>query len=533
MTSVHWPWSVLDIAPTEDRKSIREAYSRLLKALDHEAETEAYMELRDARDAALSGQFLHAPAADEEDEDDFGLGDLFDEGTEPEATPPTVSEPEEKPVFTVAYSEEDDRRFQRVVDLFLQDDELAPADAEELGQHVDALFADERMADLGHYARVEGWLAQLLADRFPRGADLFPKVAEYFHWPERAHELGIHPAIPWLFNAHDGRSLVHELGTPGHAYHREWLELTSGKPKGPLWTRAVDKPRMANLIATVRRDYPWLEQEHWQPDLVARWEKKVERSGGVGGPNPWVWFVFVCIFFGALPQCSALDTKSLERDANPAMAAALEAENADQAVTAFLGRNFPEAVAKGRTLESLKAKSPAIYDKLHQRAKYLPDDQKNADNVLMKDLTDAYFMTVDKLPSDRQVADAKLRVAALKKLRKDPQGCVQFIVQPALYARSGNAPVILTEAYRNQIYTVLHDDYGTVKWAFAPNEFVLPGELVGKLIDRSGLSEKRVRAAVSARDSNDLDTCIVTTSLLELLTEIPRKQSEKILPVLL
>lgn len=131
------------------------------------------------------------------------------------------------------------------------------------------------------------------------------------------------------------------------------------------------------------------------------------------------------------------------------------------------------------------------------------------------------------------VADAKLRVAALKKLRKDPQGCVQFIVQPAQYARGGNAPVILTEAYRNQIYTVLHDDYGTVKWAFAPNEFVLPGELVGELIDRSALSEKRVRAAVSARDSNDPDTCIVTTSLLELLTEIPRKQSEKILPVLL
>ena len=37
------------------------------------------------------------------------------------------------------------------------------------------------------------WLGTL-ADRYPRGAALFPKVAAYFHWADRTHELGVHPA---------------------------------------------------------------------------------------------------------------------------------------------------------------------------------------------------------------------------------------------------------------------------------------------------------------------------------------------------
>ena len=151
MSTTHWPWTILQIAPTEDRKAIREAYSRLLKALDHEAETEAYMDLRRARDAALSGEFLH-PHAPDIDEDDFGLGDPLPEGSEPASvdTAPALTEPEEKPVFTVAYDDDDDRRFRRMADLLLDDGELTPEEAGELDGHLDALFADERMADLAH-----------------------------------------------------------------------------------------------------------------------------------------------------------------------------------------------------------------------------------------------------------------------------------------------------------------------------------------------------------------------------------------------
>lgn len=531
MTADFWPWTILQITPTDDRKTIREAYSRLLKALDHEAETEAYMQLRDARDAALSGHFLHPPASNDEADDDFGLGSPLPDDAVPVAeAPPAEPELQEKPAFTVDYSDEDEKRFQRVVDLFLGEGALAPAESEELKQHLDTLFADDRMGDLGHYARVEGWLAQLLADRYPRGAELFPKAADYFHWSERAQELGVHPAIPWLFNAHEGVSLVNEIETPGHAYHREWMELKRGKPDGVLWFRTVDKPRMANLIDTIRRDYPWLEQDHWQPQLVERWEKKVA-GGAVRGPSPWTWFWMICVLFAIVPRFAATDATAPA--ANFAPVAEADAVVIEQRIADFLERNFPKATSDGRTAETLRKAVPKIYASLEDRARNRLQDDAVADNIMMKAITDNYYSMIDKLPYDRQVAEAKFRASAAKKLRDDPQGCVQLIARPATYMRSGNAAAILTDDYRNHMFAVVHDDYAGVKWVSVSKKMVLPGDVVGKLIQRSGLSDAKLRATMSAERPVEADYCRAMGSLFELLTEIPREQASKILPAVL
>lgn len=49
-----FPWSVLGIAPTSDRKAIRKAYAASVKAMDIDAEVEGYAQLRSARDHALA-----------------------------------------------------------------------------------------------------------------------------------------------------------------------------------------------------------------------------------------------------------------------------------------------------------------------------------------------------------------------------------------------------------------------------------------------------------------------------------------------
>ncbi|WP_226638329.1 hypothetical protein [Novosphingobium profundi] len=49
-----FPWSVLGIAPTSDRKAIRKAYAAAVKAMDIDAEVDAYAHLRSARDQALA-----------------------------------------------------------------------------------------------------------------------------------------------------------------------------------------------------------------------------------------------------------------------------------------------------------------------------------------------------------------------------------------------------------------------------------------------------------------------------------------------
>lgn len=533
MSAFHWPWPVLEIAPTDDRKTIREAYSRLLKALDPDAETEAFMALRDARDAALSGQFLHPPRDDGEEEDDFGLGTPLPESEDQPVggiEPLTNAEPAEKPVFTVEYSEADDKRFNRTVELFLGEGELTQGEIAELHEHLDALLSDDRMADLGHYARVEAWLAQLLAERYPRGAALFPRIAEHFQWSERAHELGIHPAIPWLFNAHEGQSLVRELSTPGHKYHREWAELTRGKPQGMLWLRAIDKPRMANLIATVRRDYPWLEQEHWQPDLVARWEKKVA-GGTTSGPNQWVWIIFVVLFLSAIGRMIGSEGAATSGPETPSKLAATVAAEAN--VLDFIQTEFPQAAGDGRTIVTLRKQSPRAYEKLAEVAgRYgAPGDAR--DRLMTREIDEIYFYIIDKLPYKMQVADAKFRAATLKDLQGDAPSCTAFFKNPRSYLRQGRNSDALSPEYRYHMFSVLHDEYGDREWPLVDKTMTIPGEVVGKLIKRSGLSEERLRAAITTDAAPDADVCAAMRSLYEITTEIPEAQANKILPAIM
>lgn len=529
----HWPWVVLQIAPTQDRKLIRDAYSRLLKALDPDAATEAFMELREARDAALSGDFLHPSShlIDESIEDDFGLGDPLPEGVK---SPPSDFKDTEKLQFTVEYSDEDEKQIRRVFDLVTGEGTLTESEMGELQAQLDALFTDDRMGDLGHYARIETWLAQLIAECYPRSAVMFPRAAEYFRWNDRVHELGIHPAIPWLFHAYEGDSLAQELGTLGHEYYREWNELAQGKVQGPLWLRAINKQRMNNLIATIRRDYPWLEQRHWQPELVARWEKKVA-GNGPSSSTLWIWIGIMVLLFALLPRIVGNDRGMPQSHNTQVVLSEAEiAARADEILAAFLDRNFSDSVANGKTLESLKTKSPIIYQLLFNRAQDLPDDLTQVDTILMQELANLYFPAIDKLPFERQVLDARYRAAALKQMRKEPDACIDFMLDPIRFIRGANAHFILEDGlYKKLIYSALHDDYAEMQWKVKKKDFVLPGEVVGKLVQRSGLSEKRVRATFTSEQPPASDRCIVYGSLLELMTEIPRSQADNILPALL
>lgn len=49
------PWDLLGLEPGADRSAIRRAYADRLRAMDPEADPLAFQRLRDARDAALSG----------------------------------------------------------------------------------------------------------------------------------------------------------------------------------------------------------------------------------------------------------------------------------------------------------------------------------------------------------------------------------------------------------------------------------------------------------------------------------------------
>jgi len=539
VSAFHWPWPVLGIAPTDDRKTIREAYARLLKALDPDAATEAFMELRDARDAALSGQFLHPPRAEgEEYEDDFGLGTPLPEGTATPETPPPADhppEPEERPVFTVAYSDDDDRRFQRVVDLLLGEAPLTAADNDEINRHLDTLFADDRMADLGHYARIETWLAQLLAERFPRGAAFFPRIAEHFEWGTRAHELGIHPAIPWLFNSHEGHGLVSELETPGHAYHREWIELARGKPKGPLWTRAIDKPRMANLIGTIRRDYPWLEQEHWQPELVERWEKKTQ-DGATKGPGPWTWLMLGIFLFTLLARIAGSDfpdsapTVALDQSTEEVLDKYRYIESPDLAISAFIESRFPDSDVD---VPSLRAGNPEFFQEMVQVWDIYKMEPESFDSELIEMITEEYFLHLGGLPYPLLVDELKQREAVLLGLQDDPKRCVDFLRNPQSFAARNVETGDIPPRYVGHMLEVIQNKLPELGTGAPLSREPVTEAGLSALSAKSGLAASALAAGLTKPDASDAVRCATRLALYRRLPDLPETEARKLMTLAL
>ena len=93
MTDAVWPFSELEIAPTDDRKAIRRAYARKLKTIDQFNEAKAFQDLREAYEAALH----HAEYPDWLDEgQDEGQDNVgADEESALEAEPAAVFTAEE------------------------------------------------------------------------------------------------------------------------------------------------------------------------------------------------------------------------------------------------------------------------------------------------------------------------------------------------------------------------------------------------------------------------------------------------------
>ncbi|WP_062788189.1 hypothetical protein [Novosphingobium capsulatum] len=155
--------------------------------------------------------------------------------------------------------------------------------------HLQTLLGEAHMAQVERSEEIETWLADLLAQSWPRSAPLLEPAAQALGWERERGTLNERPVIAFLNARLRGLRFARKVQDKAHPLHKAWAELTrTGTRKGLF----VSRRQVRQLIEGVRSNFPELEQ-HFNPVLVAAWEPQGGSGGGIGRNFGWIAIVLI------------------------------------------------------------------------------------------------------------------------------------------------------------------------------------------------------------------------------------------------
>lgn len=268
-------WTELGIAPTEDRGAIRKAYARRLKAIDPEADPQAFITLRDAHDAALN--WLRWKQYDDEfgaEQGEIETPEPVDFPIDPEPAPPAYVSPWAAGSGD-ASSGEVDRSALDELDRLLLDADTAP-DPVLLQSITRRILADPALERIDQADSVGAWLAGAIADASPRSDPIVAMVVEHFDWSAQPDSWNQNRDFGWVAQRHQVLSLIERISQPDHRWNKAYLSLTSSEDRfGPDDWR--ERSNVRDLLHFVGREAPAAVHE-FNADRVDLW------ADGLFGP---------------------------------------------------------------------------------------------------------------------------------------------------------------------------------------------------------------------------------------------------------
>lgn len=256
------PWELLGLEPGADRSAIRRAYADRLRAMDPEADPLAFQRLRDARDAALSGEDWAFPGAAQE--------------PPPEApAPEPAPRPEpEGPAEEVPPIEIDLAAINGLRDMVM--DPASDALPEEIVDQAERVLSDPAMLNVQHAMAVEAFFADLIVHGTPRSDPLIDVAVPFFGWDRAKDEIGGAPVLEWICRRENDRDFEIELAT----LYPSWKKLLDGLRTGPptRWQRLQSwhkGHRVEYLLAYIQDFHPTIMPTLNQ-EAVDWWAERIE-----------------------------------------------------------------------------------------------------------------------------------------------------------------------------------------------------------------------------------------------------------------
>lgn len=578
-------WQLLGIEATADSKAIRRAYAARLRAIDPDQDRDGFAALRDARDQALmlaSGEVADAPSpgimiAGMEvivPSPDMAFSGSLPATCDAASAPLSIAAATPPPdwrmppialdcriaadagdaivlplpdgadaliVPTVTRAEVQDlSRADHALHALLypdpdapsQDRPMHPADIVNGTTLIKRIHAEAQQGAIDLHARVDDWLANILAGSWPRAQPLLAPAARLFGWEALDGQIDAPPAVDFINRRLASDRFAQQVQQKGHPLHRAWQQLAKPTRPGQSWALWWQGAKVDELITTIRRDYPELEQRLDWHRIALREERTGRAIASFGGRI--LFGVVLLQLLGAMARCqdNGSPMPSLPSASDIPVATAPRVPGGLGDVAADMQAAVRAAFGKDIPLDLLNAQAPLVHALFASnwragmgmgwtRARYV--------EAMTGIIRNRYALLARQKGGDSLIAMQRQRLKEERALKGDHWHACAEAAKHGAFADPELIPADLRDPARAQVADLVIAMPDNPVLPPPGGSFSIPGQIVQRVIDQSGLSLDQVSAAFQNK-GKDREQCLTHIALLDAALDANKATRAALLP---
>ncbi len=242
-----------------------------------------------------------------------------------------------------------------------QDRPMHPADIVNGTTLIKRIHAEAQQGAIDLHARVDDWLANILAGSWPRAQPLLAPAARLFGWDALEGQIDAPPAVDFINRRLASDRFAQQVQQKGHPLHRAWQQLAKPTRPGQSWALWWQGAKVDELITTIRRDYPELEQRLDWHRIALREERTGLAIASFGGRI--LFGVVLLQLLGAMARCqdNGSPMPSLPSASDIPVATAPRVPGGLGDVAADMQAAVRAAFGKDIPLDLLNAQAPLVH----------------------------------------------------------------------------------------------------------------------------------------------------------------------------